>query len=94
VDEVTCDVVPLSECGMVLGSHYLYDRKEIFYKEKNKYHLTKEGQEYVVHAHHVKANKNLQTMEQLKKADQARNTPIIVSNQVIDLKQEQGMIVE
>jgi hypothetical protein len=30
VDEVTCDVVPLSKCGMVLGSPYLYDRKAIF----------------------------------------------------------------
>ena len=94
VDEVTCDVVPLSECGMVLGSLYLYDRKAIFYRENNQYHLTKGGQEYVVHAHHVKENKTLQTMEQLKKASQARNTPIIVSNQVIDLKQEQEMIVE
>jgi hypothetical protein len=27
VDEVTCDVVPLSECGMVLGSPYFCDRK-------------------------------------------------------------------
>jgi hypothetical protein len=94
VDEVTCDVVPLSECGMALGSPYFYYRKAIFYREKNQYLLTKAGQEYVVHAHHVKAHKNLQTMEQLKKAVQARNTPIIVSNQVIDLKQEQEMIVE
>jgi hypothetical protein len=30
VDEVTCDVVPLNECGMVLGIPYLYDRKTIF----------------------------------------------------------------
>jgi hypothetical protein len=44
VDEVTCDVVPLSECGMALGSPYLYDRKAIFYGENNQYHLTKEGQ--------------------------------------------------
>jgi hypothetical protein len=80
VDKVTCDVVPLSECGMVLGSPYLYDRKTIFYRAKNQYHLTKAGQEYVVHAHHVKENKTLQTMEQLRKVDQARNTPIIVSN--------------
>jgi ABC-type Na+ efflux pump permease subunit len=48
----------------------------------------------VVHAHHVKANKTLQTMEQLKKEVQARNKPIIVSNEVIDLKKEQEMIVE
>ena len=27
VDEVTCDVVPLSECGMVLDNLYLYDCK-------------------------------------------------------------------
>jgi RecA/RadA recombinase len=40
----------------------------------------------VVHAHHLKANKTLQTMEQLRKVAQESNTPIIVSNQVIDLK--------
>jgi hypothetical protein len=34
VDEVTCDVVSLRECGMVLGSPYLYDRKEIFYRRR------------------------------------------------------------
>ena len=30
VDEVTSDVLPLETCGMVLGSPYLYDHKEIF----------------------------------------------------------------
>jgi hypothetical protein len=94
VDEVTCDEVPLNECGMVLGSPYLYDRKEIFYRENNQYRLTKEDQEYVVHAHHLKENKTLQTMEQIRKASQASKTPIMVSNQVIDLKKEQEMIVE
>jgi hypothetical protein len=94
VDEVTCDVVPLNECGMVLGSPYLYDRKAIFYREKNQYHLTKADKEDVVHAHHLKAKKSLQTMEQLRKAAHASNTPIIFPNQVIDLKQEREMIVE
>jgi hypothetical protein len=94
VDEVACDFVSLRECGMVLGSPYLYDRKEIFYRTKNQYQFTKAGQDYVVHSHHVKANKTLQTMEQLKKAVQERKKPIIVSNEVIDLKQEQDMIVE
>jgi hypothetical protein len=56
VDEITCDVVPLETCVMVLGSLYLYDRKAIFYREQNKYHLTKEDNEYVVHAHRIKAN--------------------------------------
>jgi hypothetical protein len=54
VDEVICDVVPLEACGMVLGSPYLYDHKAIFSREHNRYHLTKEGTKYVVHAHHVK----------------------------------------
>ena len=48
----------------------------------------------MVLAHHVKENKTLKTMEQLNKAIQARNKPIIVSNEVIDLKQEQKMILE
>jgi hypothetical protein len=94
VEEVTCDVVSLSECGMVLGSPYLYDRKAIFDRTKNQYQLTKACQDYAVHAHHVKENKTLQTMEQLKKVVQARKKPIIVSNEVIDLKKEQEMIVE
>jgi hypothetical protein len=45
VDEVMCDVVPLYECGMVLGIPYLYDRKVIFYREHNQYHLIKAGKE-------------------------------------------------
>jgi hypothetical protein len=94
VDEVTCDVVSLNECGMVLGSPYLYDRKTIFYREQNQYHLTKEGNEYVVHAHHLKEDQSLQTIEQLRKAAYASNTPIIVPNQVIDLKHEPEMVVE
>jgi hypothetical protein len=94
VDEVTCDVVPLNECGMVLGSPYLYDHKAIFYSEHNQYHLIKADKEYVVHAHHLKTNQYLQKMEQLRKEAHASNTPIIVSNQVIDLKKEHEMIVE
>jgi hypothetical protein len=80
VDEVICDVVPLETCGIVLGSPYLYDRKAIFYREHNQYHLFKKGIEYVVHAYHIKANQSLLTMEQLKKATYASNTPIIASS--------------
>ena len=86
VDEVICDVVPLNEFGMILGSPYLCDRKAVFYREQNQYHLIKAGKEYVVHAHHLKENQSVQKMEQLRKADHARNTPIIVSNQVIDIE--------
>jgi hypothetical protein len=84
---------PLETCGMVLGSPYLYDRKEIFYMEHNQYHLTKRGTKYVVHAHYIKENQSLLTMEQLKKATYASNTPIIVPSKAIDLKHEHEMVV-
>jgi hypothetical protein len=41
IDEVDLDVVPIDICGIVLGSPYLYDRKEVFFHHENKYHLTK-----------------------------------------------------
>jgi hypothetical protein len=94
VDEVTCDVVSLNECGMDLGGAYLYDRKTIFYREHNQCNLTKEGNEYIVHAHHLKANQSLQTMEQFRKTTYASNTLIIVPNKTMDLKHEHEMVVE
>jgi hypothetical protein len=51
IDEVELDVVPFDICGIVLGSPYLYDRKSIFYRHENKYHLFKYGIEYIVRAH-------------------------------------------
>jgi hypothetical protein len=94
VDEAMCDVAPLNEFGMVLNSPYLYDCKEIFYRQHNQYHLVKEGNEYVLHAQHLKENQSLQTMEQLRKASYARNTPIIVPNQAIDLNNKHDMVVK
>jgi len=59
VDEVELDIVPLDICGIVLGSPYLYDRKYIFYRTKNKYQLTKYGIEYIARAHQLKNNYTL-----------------------------------
>jgi hypothetical protein len=93
VYEVICDVVPLEACGMALGSPYLYHRKTIFFREHNQYHLTKERTKYVVHAHHMKGNQSLVTMEQLKKEAYASNTPIIVPNETVDLKHESKLVL-
>jgi hypothetical protein len=41
IDELDLYVVPLDICGIVLGSPYLYDRKEVFFHHEKKYHLTK-----------------------------------------------------
>jgi hypothetical protein len=59
IDEVDLDVVPLDICGIVLGSMYLYDRKEFFFHHENKYHLTKGGVEYIVRSHNMRVNMTL-----------------------------------
>ena len=51
VDLVELDVVPLDITGVVLGSPYLYDRKAIFHCHENKYHLFKDGKEFIVRVH-------------------------------------------
>ena len=53
---VELDVVPLDITRIVLGSPYLYDRKAIFHRHENKYHLFKDGKEYIVRAHRKKTN--------------------------------------
>ena len=37
-----------------MGSPYLYDRREVFHHHENKYHLFKNGIEYIVRAHKKK----------------------------------------
>jgi len=67
VDEVELDVVPLDISSVVLGSPYLYDRKAVFYCHENKYHLFKDGVEYIVRVHHKKLNISLVNAEQAKR---------------------------
>ena len=86
VDEVELDVVPLDICGIVLGSPYLYDRKEIFYQEHNQYHLFKEGIEYIVHSHSYKNDKSLGTTQQLKRVVNASQNLALMSMQVQEEK--------
>ena len=59
VDEVEMDFIPLDICGMVLGSPYLYDRKTVFFHHENKYHITKDGIEYIMRAHQNKISTSL-----------------------------------
>jgi hypothetical protein len=67
IDEVELDVIPLDICGIVLGSPYLYDRKAIFHRHENKYHLFKDGVEYIVRAHTKKMNLSLINAGQMKR---------------------------
>jgi hypothetical protein len=65
--EVELDVVLLDICGILLGSPYLFDRKEIFYHEDNKYQLTKYGKEYVLRSHQKKLNLSLINSGKMKR---------------------------
>jgi hypothetical protein len=67
IDEVDLDVVSLDICGIVLGSPYIYDRKTVFFRHENKYHLTKGGEECIVRAHNMRINTTLVSAGQMKR---------------------------
>jgi hypothetical protein len=67
IDEVDLDVVSLDICGIELGSPYLYDRKEVFFRHEKKYYLTKGGVEYIVRAHNMRVNTTLISPGQMKR---------------------------
>jgi hypothetical protein len=59
--------VPLGIYGIVLGSPYIFERKDIFYRKENKYHIFKEGVEFIVIAHHIKTNVSLVSTRKMKR---------------------------
>ena len=59
-------MVPVDICGVVLGIPYLYDRDAVFYGRGHKYHLKKDGVEYIVMAHKSKNDLNLVVANQMK----------------------------
>ena len=53
-------------CGVVLGSPYPYDHDAVFYRKENKYHLKKDGVEYIGRAQKSKNHLNLVVANQMK----------------------------
>ena len=84
MDEVELDVVPLDICGIVLGSPYLYDQKAVFYREHNKYHLFKDGVEYIVRAHKTKTNLVIVSAGQIKRLVNASKNFVLMMVKVKD----------
>jgi hypothetical protein len=78
IDEVELDVIPLDIYGIVLRSPYLYDRKAIFHRHENKYHLFKNGVEYIVRAHTKKMNLLLVNAGQMKRLVNARKNFVLL----------------
>ena len=54
IDEVDLDVIPLDIYDIILGTPYLFDMKDIFFREHNMYHLFKDGIKYVARSHKMK----------------------------------------
>jgi hypothetical protein len=89
VDEVELDVIPLDICGIVLGSPYLYDRKAIFHRHENKYHLFKDGVEYIVRAHTKKMNLSLINAGQMKRlVNASKNFVLLMIKPKDDIENE------
>jgi hypothetical protein len=89
IDEVELDVIPLDICGIVLGSPYLYDRKAIFHRHENKYHLFKNGVEYIVRAHTKKMNLSLVNAGQMKRlVNDSKNFVLLMIKPKDDIENE------
>jgi hypothetical protein len=87
--EVELDVIPLDICGIVLGSPYLYDRKENFHRHENKYHLFKNGVEYIVRAHTKKRNLSLVNARQMKRlVNTSKNFVLLMIKPKDDIENE------
>ena len=89
VDTVEIDVVLLDITGVVLGSPYLYDRKVIFHCDEKKYHLFKEGKEYIVRAHRKKTNIVMVNAGQVKRlVNSSKNFVLLMIKPKADVNHE------
>jgi hypothetical protein len=87
-------VVPLDISGIVLGSPYLFDRKAIFYCHENKYHLFKDGKEFIVRAHRKKANIVMVNAGQVKRlVNSSKSFVLLMINPKVDVNHEAFEIV-
>lgn len=73
---------------MVLGSPYLYDKKSIFYREHNRYHLYKDGIKFNVRAHHVKNDRYVVNTRHMKMIVNSSNSLTLMSITTSDTKHE------
>jgi hypothetical protein len=89
IDEVNLDVIPLDICGIVFGSPYLYDRRSIFHLHENKYHLFKNGVEYIVRENTKKMNLSLTNAGQMKRLVNASKNLVLLMTKPKDNDEEE-----
>ena len=89
VDTVELDVFLLDITGIVLGIPYLYDRKAIFYHHEKKYHLFKDGKEFIVRAHRKKTNIALVNARQVKRlVNSSKNCVLLMIKPKADINHD------
>jgi hypothetical protein len=70
--------VPLDICDIVLGIPYLFDKKVVLYQEENEYHIFKDGVEYIVIYHRIKANVSLVSTGGVKRLVSTRKSFVLM----------------
>ena len=89
IDTVELDVVPFDIEGIVLGSPYLLDRKAIFHRHEYKYHLFKDGKEFIVRAHCKKTNIAMVNAGQVKRlVNSSKNFVLLMIKPKVDVNHE------
>ena len=89
IDTIELDVVPFDIAGIVLGSPYLFDRKSIFHRHENKYHLFKDGKEFIVRAHRKKTNIAMVNAGQVKRlVNSSKNFVLLMIKPKVDVNHE------
>ena len=75
--------------GIVLGSPYLYDKRAIFYRHDNKYHLFKYGKELIVRAHRKKTNIAMVNAGQVKRlVNSSKGFVLLIVKPKVDVNYE------
>eukprot|EP00253_Pinus_taeda_P010474 PITA_10474 len=89
IDIIELDVVPFDIAGIVLGSPYLFDRKAIFHRHEKKYHLFKDGKEFIVRAHRKKTNIAMVNAGQVKRlVNSSKNFVLLMIKPKVDVNHE------
>ena len=83
-------MVPLDICGIVFGSPYIYDRKDIFCREYNRDQLTKDGGEYIVRACCMKTNISLVCASQMKRIVNSNKNFVLMIGKAKDVGQTES----
>ena len=66
-----------------IGNPYLYDRKEVFHRHENKYHLFKDGIEYIIRAYNKKTSLSLIHAREMKRiVNASQNLTLLMIKQI------------